>query len=443
MCDELQKVGERIIERQAKEYDLIINISPGESKSTIVTQLFPAWLWTRDPSLRIISGSYSGDLSVRLASKTKDCIKSDLYQSLFGEIFKLRKDFDNKQFYANDKGGERYPVSTGSAVTGSHAHLNIIDDPLSPKQARSEVELKTSNEWIDKTLSSRKVDKAITPTILIMQRLNEADPTGSWLNKDKDIKHICLPASVEGEIKPKDEAVEFRGEKRTIAEWYEYGDGYMNPHRTGESVLKEAKADLGTLEFTGQFLQSPKSREGNIIKRHWIKRYSISELPPGINHCYIDTATSEAELKENDPSGMLYYRAVANKIYLVAFYKGRWSMPDLKEKIKWGAALHLQGRKSKIWIENKSNGRSTKQELDKDTQLSILLENIKGGKLERLENELATIESGRLLFPEGEIWTDDFIEQILGFPLMKHDEEVDCLTGAIRTGLKRRTAKFI
>lgn len=73
--------------------------------------------------------------------------------------------------------------------------------------------------------------------------------------------------------------------------------------------------------------------------------------------------------------------------------------------------------------------------LDKGSGLSVILENIKGKKLERVENELPVFEAGRVYLPIGESWVDDFLLHCLSFPNIAHDEEVDCLTGAIRTGL--------
>ena len=103
LCNELQKVGERIIERKEKEYDLIINIPPGESKSTICTIMFPVWLWINDPSMRVISGSYSSSLSIEHATKSRDIIRSDKFQLLFGDLFQMKSDSDNKSHYQNNQ----------------------------------------------------------------------------------------------------------------------------------------------------------------------------------------------------------------------------------------------------------------------------------------------------------------------------------------------------
>jgi hypothetical protein len=116
LCDELQKVGTQVIERRKKLYDLIINISPGESKSTIATILFPVWLWVNDPSLRIISASHSISLSGDHALASKDCIQSEIFGHLFSDLFEMRKDVKGKKNYQNTHGGFRKAVSVALPV---------------------------------------------------------------------------------------------------------------------------------------------------------------------------------------------------------------------------------------------------------------------------------------------------------------------------------------
>ena len=91
LCDELQRLSVSIVAREPKPYDLIVNIPPGTTKSTIVTIMWPVWLWTQDASLRIITNSYSGGLSIEHATKSKDIIQSDKFRALFPHI-QIRKD---------------------------------------------------------------------------------------------------------------------------------------------------------------------------------------------------------------------------------------------------------------------------------------------------------------------------------------------------------------
>ncbi|MDR2474602.1 MAG: hypothetical protein LBD45_01975, partial [Bacteroidales bacterium] len=120
LCRELQDLSVAIVGRQKKPYDLIINIPPGTTKSTITTIMFPAWLWTQDATLRIITNSYSADLSIEHAVKSRDIILSDKFRRLFPEIV-LRRDKSAKSSYENTATGARYTTSTGGTITGKHA----------------------------------------------------------------------------------------------------------------------------------------------------------------------------------------------------------------------------------------------------------------------------------------------------------------------------------
>jgi len=280
LCEELQKLSVSIVNRDKKPYDLIINIPPGTTKSTIVTIMFPAWLWTQDPTLRIITNSYSAELSTEHAVKSRDIIQSDKYKSLFPEVV-IRRDKSGKENYENTATGARYTTSTGGTITGKHAHVIINDDPLNPKQAASDVQRKEANEHT-KTLSSRKVDKSKTPTITIMQRLHESDVTGYLIaKKGENIRHICLPAESNGDVRPE-----------SLRD--NYINGLLDPVRLSREVLDEALVDLGSRGYAGQYGQSPVADGGNIIKNEWFQ--------------YISRADFE-RLRELEPIVFFAYRA--------------------------------------------------------------------------------------------------------------------------------------
>ena len=57
ICKELQDLSYYIVNRLPKPYDIIINIPPGSTKSTIVTIMWHPWLWTQDPRLRVSRNS--------------------------------------------------------------------------------------------------------------------------------------------------------------------------------------------------------------------------------------------------------------------------------------------------------------------------------------------------------------------------------------------------
>ena len=175
LCNEIQRVAERVIARQPCEANLVINISPGTTKSTICSVMLPAWCWARDPTIKIICASYSHHLSLYLASQSRNLIAGQKFMRLFPEVELVE---EQKGLLITSRGGQRISTSVGGSITGMHGHILVVDDPINPRQAVSEVQLQAANDWLDRTLMTRKIDRTITPLILIMQRLHQDDPTG-------------------------------------------------------------------------------------------------------------------------------------------------------------------------------------------------------------------------------------------------------------------------
>ena len=159
----------------------------------------------------------------------------------------------------------------GMSPTGFHAHFLLVDDPLDPQQAKriSNAEIEAANNFMSEVLPSRKVDKAVAVTWLIMQRLHQNDPTGYLLDKDKKgIRHICLPATRSPKVRP-------------VALRRRYTrDGYMDPNRLSKSVLEEARLDLGEYGYSGQYDQNPVPRGGGMFKT---SRITIEERAPSLS----------------------------------------------------------------------------------------------------------------------------------------------------------------
>ncbi len=421
LCDELQKVAERVFKRESKQYDLIINIPPGTTKSTLVTVMLPAWCWIRDATIRSLTASYSSSLSTDHSVKSRDIIKSDRFRAYFPDI-EIKKDQDNKTHYKNMAGGERYATSVTGTVTGFHAHLIIVDDPVNPKEASSDVQRVSANEFMDITLSTRKVSKSVTPTILVMQRLHQKDCTGNWLGKeDKKIKHICLPGRESKDISP----IELRKN---------YINGLLDPSRLNESDLAELKLNLGSYGFAGQIMQTP-SPEGGGIWQKWILPIKDSELDlliPRMESLGSDWDLAYTEKESNSASAYVTAGLFENKMYIDSLGFKWLEFPKLMP--------YMKAQKQPHYIEAKASGKSAKQVLTNSGIPAIEVSVIGGDKeararmatpyaeatmvycRESLLNKLYNDDrQGILLFPNGE-WDDlqdalvQSVNRLLGQP---------------------------
>lgn len=422
LCDEMQYLNSFVEARKPKPYDLIINVPPGSTKSTIISQMYTAWVWTRDPSQRFISSSYSAALSIAQSVKTRDIVLSDKYQRLFPEV-KLRIDQRGKTNFSNTKGGQRYTTSTGGTVTGMHAHQLLVDDPVNPTQALSEIERLSANDFVTKTLSSRKVDKDITPMIVVMQRLHVNDVTGELLSRHESrIKHICLPAEISSAVKP-----------AILKE--KYVDGLLDPIRLNRQVLADAKSDLGSYDYAGQFEQQPVLLGGNILKEHWFDITTKEEYTKLYNkfypsiHYFVDTAyTSDSH---NDPTGVIAVTYIDGFLYVINANKVRMEFPELSKFLPRWVKQNGYSKRSSVRIEPKASGLSVIQQLRRNTDLNIIsITPPKESKELRTLANTPIFEAKRVRLVEGD-WNDEFLTEITSFPAYIHDEYVDLINYAV------------
>jgi predicted phage terminase large subunit-like protein len=421
MCGELQEIALRVKRREPFEFAYyLFNSPPGSSKSTIASQMYIAWTWTIDPTQRFICGSYSQTIARKDATFTQNIINSEKYKRYFPYV-KLVK--DAVDLLRNTENGERYVATVGSGITGVHAHQIIVDDPLSPKQSSSEAERANAKEWFDLTLHTRKVDKKITPTILVMQRLHEDDPTGHILSKGMKVKHICLPAEEGSDINPP----ELRKH---------YVDGLLDPIRLDRKVLAENKKFLGSYGYSGQFEQKPAPAEGGMIKKAWFKVIEPTSVPKvRVDFC-CDTAYTEDE--RNDPSGIMAYSVSGPNLYIRNFGKGHFEFPNLIKFIPEFAKQNGYSGISMIYVEPKASGKDVVSTLRSGTHLNIKAsENPTKDKEARVNDIVSYIEAGRVYLVRGG-WNDEFIQQCAIFPNGKHDEEIDCLVMACQKAFKSK-----
>lgn len=413
LCKEMQIVGDWIINRKPALYDLLINVPPGTSKTTLCTIMFPAWIWTRAPWAKFLPASYAQDLSTRNAVKTRDLLKSDKFRETYPGLIQFKKDMDNKTFYENTRKGSLYASSVGGTLTGFHAHCILIDDPINPKQSRSEELRTTAKEWLDKTVSTRKVDKTNTPTVMIMQRLAEDDPSGHWLGKDgKALRHICLPGEVS----------ELNNVVPASAEAF-YKDGLLDPVRLGRPALDKLKADLGDEGYAGQILQSPKAAEGNIFKKKDWRYYDELPMHRPIRIVQsIDSAFKEK--KKNDYNVIGTWYQYPHGYYLVDVHEKKMTYPQLKVDVKAKAAEY---HPHAILVEDKSSGTPLIQEMETTTLPIIGIVPV-GDKEERAHACTPTIAAGNVYLPSNAPWLARFLDQTSAFPNAKNDDQVDMLT---------------
>lgn len=450
ICDELQQMAERVFQNLPKEHDEIINVPPGSTKSTICSIAFPAWTWTRMPTFRVISASYEHELALNFSRKSRDIVEHEKYQRLFkfrrdpvtrkwipcpshhpeATSVKLKDDQNAKRHYVNIMGGERKSVGAGGNITGSHGHFILVDDPLNPKEAVSEAGLKKINRWMSETLPTRKVNKEVVPTVVIMQRLHQDDPTGHMLEKAKSgggktVKHICLPAELSELVKP--------GRLRL-----KYKDGLLDPIRISKKVLEEARVDLGAFGYAGQFDQHPVPLGGGLFKWERVR----FDTPPMRRDFvmlvrYWDKAGTHADGAFS--AGVLMGKDKYGRFWVLDVVRGQWDSAERERVIRRTA--ELDGKNVWVAIEQEpgSGGKESAQNTVRVTLpgFRVVVDKVTGSKEFRAEPFSTQVNANNVFLAKGD-WNQVFLDEMKFFPFSKYKDQIDAASGAFARLTARR-----
>lgn len=440
-CDELQKVAERVFAWLPREYDLVCNVSPGTSKSTVWSILFPAWVWTRMPSARFLTGSHTDDLVIDLSNKSRTVIKSEKYRELFPEIV-IRDDTDSKGHFGNTLGGDRKTCTVaGKSPTGFHAHFIISDDPIDPKKVLSEAELDTAKGFVTNIIPTRKTDKLVAVTCLVMQRLGLRDPTDVMLDEAKKegaipVRHICLPAELD--VGADGSYLDTNVEPKELAT--RYVDGLMDPYRLSHDALKQYKAKPHY--YSCQFLQKPFDLIGGMFQAHWFNQRVKAAPFHATRIRYVDRASTA---DGGCYTAMVLMAKHEGNYYVENVVHGQWE-PDERNKRMRAVALQDRARYGprndpQIWVEAEggSSGRDAWKSVARAMDgFPIHEDRVTGSKDTRSEPWACQLAAGNVYLVDDGSWdVDGYVQEHVAFKpdvtvkrLGKYKDQVDASSGA-------------
>jgi len=392
---------------------LIINMPPRHTKSEFASFLLPAWMVGRNPKLKIIQATHTGELAIRFGRKAKTLIDSDEYRKVFET--RLREDSQAAGRWETAQGGEYFAAGVGGAITGRGADLLIIDDPHSEQDALSATAMESAYEWY--TSGPRQRLQPGGKIVVVMTRWSTKDLTGKLLAHQKEAKS------------DKWEVVEFpalldTGTKKERPVWPEYWK---------MSELESVKATLPVGKWSAQWMQQPTSEEGAIIKREWWRKWKHDWIPD-LHHVIqsYDTAFLKKETADFSAIttwGVFYPNedSPANLILLDSI-KERFEFPELRRK---ALEQYKYWQPETVIVEAKASGLPLTHELRQmDIPVSTFTPSRGNDKHVRVNTCAPLFESGMIWAPE-QRFAEEVIEECAAFPHGDHDDLVDAMTMAV------------
>jgi predicted phage terminase large subunit-like protein len=248
-----------------------------------------------------------------------------------------------------------------------------------------------------------------------MQRLNEDDLAGMLLQEDT-WSHLNLPAIAE--------------EDQDIAigpgvVYHRKQNEVLHPEREPLSVLQNIKREMGSIPFSSQFQQRPIPLQGNVVKRGWLKWYTSAPVREDGAEVVQSWDVASTAADTGDWSVCSTWMVKRRTYYLLDVWRGRLEFPALKRKL---IELAREWAPNRILIERAGPGLHLIQELlanpvpDVPAPIGI---NPEGCKRARMEAQSARFEAGQVYLPEQGPWLGEFLNEVLGFPSTRHDDQVD------------------
>jgi predicted phage terminase large subunit-like protein len=401
--------------------NLLINVPPRHSKSTIVSVMWPAWEWITHPERRWLFASYAESLAVRDNVRCRRLIGSAWYQANWGDRFQLTGDQNTKGRFENDRGGHRVALGAGGSATGEGGDRLIVDDAHNIATVESPEVRRGVLDWFDVVWSTRRNDPKTTARVIIMQRSHCDDLAGHVLEQG-GWEHLCIPA-------------EYEGDRRTTSiGWSDprQAEGELLwPARFGPTEIADVKRQLGSFAYAGQYQQRPVPAGGGVWKRDWFRFYRRADLPPKFDMVVASWDCAFRDVKTSDfVAGQLWGRKAAD-FYLLDQVHGRFDFPatlqkvrDLNARARWPVNATL--------VEAAANGVAVIQTLQREIPGLIPI-SPQGGKESRAAAIAPMIEAGNVLLPmsEEEPWVLDMLLEFVTFPAAKHDDRVDAASQAL------------
>ena len=434
LCDEvLQPAIMRVINKQKKPHDLIINLCRRSGKSILVSQIMPVWILILDSSMEIMQVSHAQVGAVKNSFYSKILMESDWFKARFPEV-QIRVDTHAKQNYMTTEGGKRISFGiTSASILGEGCMIQICDDISSPFDSNA-VTMGINDIYNDVLYGTLNNDYGLR--IISQQRVSTVDICGYLLDKfGNKFLNVCVPARLSPDLSPPE------------LQKYYTNDLFWES-RFNDEVLIDRQLQMSSRAFAGQYMQRPMISEGGVIKRAWIERNIITSSDFNLLtdsqknldwNLFVDTAHTKK--KKNDFTGIIAATAFQNNVYIKFAKNYKQEFPELMKTLK---QLQVDMRARMIYMEDTLGGKPFIQQLRHDGFNVQELSTKNKDKLARANTVTPSIEGGHLFLIK-DSWNELLLSQLAAFTGLvegETDDLVDCVVYSIDTLLNQSNFNY-
>lgn len=417
------------------DHRLLINVSPGSGKSTMLA-MWVAWTLAKWPDSRFLYISYSKVLAAKHTETIKRIMQLAQYNYLFD--VRIRHDSKAREYFQTTDGGAVAAFGSGGAITGQDAGLPglarfsgavIIDDAHKPDEVHSDTIRQSVIDNYRETIQQRARGINV-PYIFIGQRLHE-DDLAAYLIAGKD---------------------GYQWHKVILKGIDDAGNALYPEVDPLDKLLKKQQTD--PYVFASQYQQDPIPAGGALFKPEW---FVLLEEEPEILYSFITADTAETAKSYNDATAFSFFGIYEIESYGVKTgqYGLHWidtletriEPKDLKETFLdfWQQCMRYKKPPQMIAIEKKSTGGTLLSLLDEIRTIKLVdipRTREQGNKTKRFLDAQPYVAERRVSFPAYGKHVKLCVEhmsKITANETHRWDDIADTVADAIRIGLIEKT----
>jgi len=432
---------------------LIVSIPAQMGKSTDAARLFPAWVLGRNPNIRIAITSYASSLSDGHSGFVRNLVQSDAFKNVFGGKSNQMVPVDISDDSASKSDwdlaapfrGGCVSRGIGGGLSGKGADLLIVDDPTKDiEEARSEIHQRKLMDWYE-SVATQRLSKG-GAVLIIHTRWDPNDLAGQLLKKmgsgepnAEQWKIIYLPAlALDLEEYPVTDE-QFRDNLLKGLFIPKAADGDQLRRGPGEALWEDKypkeyilkkKANMSPFVFSAMDQQLPRAFSGGLFDEQDIQVMDPLQVPPNLKwYAYVDLALGKnarsdfncvmpGALKQDTTDYILrdLYREQSLDKFLKELKK--LMLAESNKGVTWG----IEGTAFQTLVFRQFRG-------DLELAMVKVMEIIPSeSKLDRAENASLRGKEKHLWLVRGE-WNRTAMREMTLFPLGRHDDVVDALSG--------------
>jgi predicted phage terminase large subunit-like protein len=390
---------------------VMIFLPPRHGKTKTVSHLFPAWLLSIAPHLRLIAASYGATLAYRNSRFVRNLVASDDYRAAYPTVRLATDTASVNEWDIAEHGGGLIAAGVGGGVTGHGANVIVIDDVIKSRaEAESPTYRQRTKDWFENDLLTR-LEEPGGAIILMMTRWHTDDLAGYLLESDEQWRVLNLPAIAGGN--------DPIGRQPGEALWAE---------RYTVDILTERRSRMGEYAFASLYQQTPLPPGGRLFDTSQIE---VIDYVPDCKRTvrFYDLAVT-AKKHSDYTAGMKLGILDDETLVILDMYRAQKIMPDVERDIVQTAAI--DGRHTRIILEAEKAGI---------VQLDYLLRNPsmhgyimttaapEGDKFTRAQPIASRVNAGKVKMVRG-AWNRALLDELAVFPSAEHDDQVDAFSGA-------------